>query len=340
MWTTLAQPHALRQLQAELAAGHLSHAYLLVGPPHVGKMSLALDIARAVNCAAPVPERPCGGCRQCKRITAGHHADVLVITLQHVAVQRREISIDEVRTVERQAALKPFEGASRVFIFDSADHMSEEAANALLKTLEEPPPQSLLILLAIQPDLLLPTILSRCRRIDLRPMPQDALARYLMESHQVPDSQAQLLARLSKGCVGWALKALKEPTVLEHRQTEMERAVSLMDGSLEQRFSAASDVSTIYYRDRAAAMNSIHTWLQWWRDLLLVKESAEAVVYNLDYLETLKEKAARYSAAEISAFLAAILDALKAIEANVQPRLALEALMLRMPASHTPKTPA
>jgi DNA polymerase-3 subunit delta' len=160
-----------------------------------------------------------------------------------------------------------------------------------------------------------------------------------MEYHEVPETQAKLLARLSRGCVGWALKALKEPSVLEHRQTEMERVVSLMDGGLEQRFSAASDVSTIYYRDRAAAMTSIHTWLQWWRDLLLVKEGSDADIYNLDCIEALKEKAAPYSSAEISTFLTAILDALKAIEANVQPRLALEALMLRMPPARQQPSP-
>ena len=200
--------------------------------------------------------------------------------LEEGASRRREIPIAEVRSVTNQSHLKPYEGDSRVFIFEDAETMSEEAANALLKTLEEPPPQTLLILLTSQEDRLLPTIKSRCSRIELKPMAEDPLIRYLEQERDVEAEQARLLARLSKGCLGWAITALEDPLVMERRATELDRLIGLLGATVEQRFHAASDVASLYYRDREEALETLDIWLSWWRDLLVLCEAGPEWVYN------------------------------------------------------------
>ena len=334
MWHIIGQENATHILDASISTGRLSHAYLFVGPPHVGKTTLALDLARAVNCVSAENTPPCQGCIQCRRIASGHHADVRLIGLrrQEEGSRRRELGIGEIRSVTNQSHLKPYEGASRVFIFEDAETMSEEAANALLKTLEEPPPQTLLILLTSQEDRLLPTIKSRCSRIELKPMPEVPLARYLEEERGIDADEARLLARLSKGCLGWALTALEDPLVLERRTTELDRLIGLLGATIEQRFHAASDVANLYYRDRDEALETLDIWLSWWRDLLVLREAGPEWVYNRDYSEQLEEWKSAYTPGQIAGFIAAMAKTVEALNSNVNARLGLEALMLSLPA--------
>ncbi len=334
MWHVVGQENATRILDSSLATGRLSHAYLFAGPPHVGKTTLALDLACAVNCVTVEDSLPCQDCIQCRRISSGHHADVRLIGLrrQEEGSRRRELGISEIRSVTNQSHLKPYEGASRVFIFEDAETMSEEAANALLKTLEEPPPQTLLILLTSQEDRLLPTIKSRCSRIELKPMAEDPLARYLEETRGVETEQAPLLARLSKGCLGWALTALEDPLVLERRTTELDRLIGLLGATVEQRFHAASDVANLYYRDREEALETLDIWLSWWRDLLVLRETGLEWVYNQDYSEQLQEWKSAYTPGQIAGFIGAMARTVEALNSNVNARLALESLMLSLPA--------
>ena len=171
MWRVYGQDSLLRRLEAELREGRTAHAYLLAGPPHVGKMTLAINLAQALNCLEDRGE-PCGDCVHCTRIASGQHADVRIVGVRRSGdgPARTVIGIGDVKDALRQVNLNPYEGRRTVVIFDEAETMSEEAANALLKTLEEPPPQTLLILLTSQEDRLLPTIKSRCSRIEEIPL--------------------------------------------------------------------------------------------------------------------------------------------------------------------------
>ena len=172
MWQVQGQDHIVNQLESSLKQGRPAHAYLLVGPPHVGKMTLALNLAQGLNCLQGTGV-PCGSCLQCLRIARGHHADVKVVAVggtQGARASRPDpgegprrgretvIGIDDVKEVLHQVNLKPFEGRVGVTIFDGAETMSDEAANALLKTLEEPPPQVVLVLLTSNEDAILPTV--------------------------------------------------------------------------------------------------------------------------------------------------------------------------------------
>ncbi len=151
MWQVVGQDRVISLLQRSLEKKALAHAYLLVGPPHVGKMTLALDLAKAINCDAAAP--PCGECTACRRIASGKHADVQIIGLagdgdSAEARSQTEISIDQIRQMQHSACLPPFEGRYKVFIIEGAELLSNEAANCLLKTLEEPEEKIVFLLLA------------------------------------------------------------------------------------------------------------------------------------------------------------------------------------------------
>ena len=334
MWQIYGQDHLLAQLEASLKQGRIAHAYLLVGPPHVGKMTLAINLAQAVNCSEG-PGPPCGCCTQCIRITQGLHADLRVISVNmgdNESSNRTVIGIDDIRDVLRQVYLNPYEGAFSVVIIDTAELMSEEAANALLKTLEEPPPQVLILLLTANEEALLPTIRSRCRRLQLLPLRKSHMVERLVSEHQAQPEDAEKLARLSRGCFGWALNALGEESgLLKRREEELDRLIQACQSGLDLRFAFANDLATLYYQDRDAAKESLYQWLRWWRDLLLIKEGGEEYIHNTDRNEQLRLQATQLTTHQIVAFIKRILDTLEALDSNASARLALEVLMLDLP---------
>ena len=335
MWQVRGHESLLRQIESSLRTGRYAHAYLLVGPAQVGKRTLALNMAQALNCLS-TEDSPCGECLQCRRISSAQHADVLVIGVQRGAegaASRREISIDDVREVQRQTSLKPYEGKHRVFIFDGAEYMSEEAANALLKTLEEPPSEVMIILLTSREEALLPTVRSRCRRLELRPLPQSKVTEELVSFHSVGEEQAAKLARLSMGCLGWAISAVKDPSIMEKQGEEMERIAQLSLASLEDRFSYTSDLASSFFRNREATREVLYLWLRWWRDLLLIKEGAEEFVYNAEWAETLRHRASGLTTAQVVGFIKGIQRTMDALEHNANARLALDVMMLGLPIS-------
>ena len=333
-WKTLGQDHLIARLQPALEQGRESHAYLLTGPPHVGKLTLALEIAQAVNCLRG-PGAPCGECPQCRRIADRLHADVRVVDLEFTrAISGREnataISIDAIRELERSVNLNPFEGSRSVVIIDGASTMTVDAANALLKTLEEPPPGVLFLLLTDEEESLLSTIRSRCQTLQLLPMSRQQMMDHLAVNHEVAGEEADRLYRLSRGCLGWALQALADPQLLDQRQADLERIRETVSAGLDAKFAYANEVASLFGSNRPAARELLSLWLRWWRDLLLVKEGADDYLHNADQAEELRAHAATLTTAQIAAFIRRLLDTLAALDANASPRLALETLMLHV----------
>lgn len=342
MWDLVGQDHILRQLEFGLKWDRLAHAYLLAGPEHVGKMTLAVEIAKALNCTGHPDRRqdsPCGVCSQCTRIAAGNHADVRVVSKVSGAESSRSereaartvIGIQDVREVLRQVSLKPFEGSRIVVIFDGVESLSDEAANALLKTLEEPPEQVTLLLLTSNEDAILPTIRSRCRPLSLLPVPQPQMVEALVSRESCDPERAGELARLSRGCYGWARSILREPDLWEAREQDLDRLVQVCQSGLEERFAYANELATRFSRDRDLAQQLLFEWQRWWRDLLLIKEGADSYLHNADRSEELRLHATGVTTAQAVAFLERIDKTLIALEQNANARLACEVLMLNLP---------
>ena len=202
----------LDYLERALPAGATAHAYLLTGPPQVGKFTTALAIARLMLCPTPPA---CGVCRHCRLAQRRSHPDLRVLERP---ADRRTIPLRDVHDFMQGLALKPMEAERKVYIVRGAEDLAEEGANALLKTIEEPPPAVTLLLTASSATALLPTIVSRCQVAALRPVPPAEIAAYLAESLGLEADRAETIARVSKGRPGWAILAAQNSDLLDERR--------------------------------------------------------------------------------------------------------------------------
>jgi DNA polymerase-3 subunit delta' len=325
MWQVIGQDKILSLLDYSLETNAIAHAYLVAGPRHVGKGTLAFNLAQALNCDSPEP--PCGQCRSCQRILEGKHADVIPLGLD----SKTEIGIDDIRGLQRLANLPPYEGKYKVFIIDDAEYLSTEAANSLLKILEEPPQRVVWLLLAAEEEHLLPTIISRCQRLELKPVPSEQVQETLVNSYNVEVNRAKLLAQLCHGRLGWALSALANNDIFEQRFQRIDGLISLSTASLSQRFVYAQELASQFGQNRRAGAEIIETWLDWWRDLMLIKGGCQEAIINVDYEKALEEQARGLSLSDINGFLSNLCLLQEEISKNVNPRLALEWLMLNLP---------
>ncbi len=330
-WNTIGHEWAVAML-ARAAQTRPSHAYLITGPAQIGKLTLAQDFARALNCtagdAAPLfgetAQPPCGACRACQLITAGQHPDVRLVRRQP---DKTEILVEQLRDVQSEMAFKPYEARWRVAIIEHIDEANASAANAFLKTLEEPAPQVVIVLTAQNPESVLPTIRSRSQQLPLRPLPLAQVERALAERLGVEPARARLLARLSAGRIGWAISAAGDEDLLEQRRAQLSGLLEIPDQSIAARFETAGRLAA---KD-ADVRGALDLWLSWWRDLLLVKGGHGGAIINADFAERLQRDADRFDLRAIERYLAAIQDARVQIEQNVNARLALEVLFLDMP---------
>jgi len=334
MWQVVGQHRVVSLLQRSLEKGVVAHAYLLVGPPHVGKMTLALNLAQALNCEADKP--PCGECASCQKIALDKHADVQIIGLTQnrdsaEAKPRVEISIDQIRQMQHSASLPPFEGRHKVFIIDQAERLSTEAANCLLKTLEEPVAKVIFILLATNNRLLPATVVSRCQRLELPPIAATEVEATLNSGWGIEPQRAKLLARLCHGCLGWAVSAALDDDLLKLRAQRIERLVDIADADCEERFAYAAQLAAQFSQNRGLVQEELDLWLDWWRDLLLIKAGCRDIITNVDLEASLIEVAGSYSLAQIKAVISSIQAAGEQLRQNANPRLVLEVLMLDIP---------
>lgn len=320
MWQVVGHKWAVDLLKRALASERVAHAYLLTGPPQIGKRSLALNFAQALNCLDQ--EKPCGQCLACSKIAHGSHPDVQVIQ-----GEGRTIKIDQMRTLRHEAALFPLEGRWKVYIIRQMEQATAEAANCLLKTLEEPPSHVILMLTASEAEALLPTIVSRCQVLNLRPLATETVQRSLQERWGVDAKRAQLLARLSGGRLGWAVAAGQYDAILDQREKHLDEMMELMGQGRVERMGYARQLS----HNPEAVRELLHLWLSWWRDLLLTASGSSAGIVNIDRGGTLRVQAQRYSLAQVRDFVKALRAAAWRLEHNANTRLTLEVLMLGLP---------
>ncbi|MFC1998210.1 ATP-binding protein [Chloroflexota bacterium] len=329
MWNIFGQPKAVDLLKSSVEQHRLSHAYLFIGPAHIGKGTLALNLAQAVNCTEE--DLPCGVCALCSRIASGANSDVQVISL---TLGAKEIGIDQIREAQHTASLKPYESKWRVFIIDGADRLSVEASNSLLKTLEEPPNNVLLILSAVHKGQILPTILSRCQIVELHPVAAPVIDKALIEKWEVDGEKARHLSRFCNGSIGWALMAYDDESVVEGRAEIVDRIVELTSASISDRFAYAAEQATFFGQDKEAVFEVLSLWICWWRDVLLVKQGCVDLISNIDRIDMLEKSAGQYDVAQIAGFIKSIDSAIYNLHRNANPRLALEILMLDIPKPH------
>ncbi len=340
MWDVIGHKKAVSLLQRSLEKGAMAHAYLLVGPAHVGKMTLAVNVAQALNCESG--EKPCGECPSCQRIAAGKHSDIQVIELEQgegETSNKTKISVEQIDQILHSVNLPPFEGTSKVFIIDGFEFLSIAAANRLLKTLEEPVSKTVFILLTANEGNVLPTIVSRCQRIELSPLPLVEVENALITRWDVEPLKAKLLARLSSGCLGWAVNVVKNESLLQQRNEWLDDWLGIMEADNDRRFAFAAKMVERYRQNRETVKKKLDLLLEWWRDVLLVKIGNSDTVTNIDREETLKKTADSHELSQIRDFISRIQSAGDQLLHNVNEQLVMEVLVLNIPENVKVKSP-
>jgi DNA polymerase-3 subunit delta' len=323
-WNLLGHEWAVDLLSAHVARNTARHAYLLAGPPGLGRRTLALRFAQALNCPQPAaPGQPCGTCRDCKQIAAMQHPDLAIVQAES---EGGTLKVEQVRAVQHAFSLKPYQARYRVAIFARFQEANDSAANALLKTLEEAPAHAVLILTADSPEALLPTIVSRCEVLRLRPLQLELLQAHL-KSSGLPDDRARLLAHISGGRPGLALRLLQDEKLLAERAARLDELQALLPASRVDKFSYAEQLG----KDRDAMRQTILLWLSYWRDVLLQTAGAQMPLANVDRAAEIQALAARLDLSRVRRVVADLESALGRLERNVNPRLLAEVLLLDWP---------
>lgn len=324
-WGIVGHRWAVRFLQRTVVSGNVSHAYLFTGPQGVGKTTLARSLAAALLCQGE-GARPCNTCRACRLVAGDSHPDLHIVASQQVGAS---LKIEQVRELQRQLSLTPVEGQWRIAILCRFEEATTSAANALLKTLEEPPPYVVLTVLTSDADRLLPTIVSRCQQVHLRPLPVATVCKALVERWGAEPEQAKLLAHLSGGRLGWAVRTLNHETALHRRAQRLDDLDRLIGAATVERFRYAKSLAA----DPVATQETLDLWIGWWRDVMLVAAQADAPLTNVDRPGALHDYARRFGAERSAAVVKALRNASERLKRNANTRLTLEVLMLDLPRS-------
>ncbi|MDX1663729.1 MAG: DNA polymerase III subunit delta' [Candidatus Promineifilaceae bacterium] len=327
---------AVDLLSRSLHYDRIGHAYLITGPAHIGKTTLSRLFAQALNCEAPAPgDRPCGNCRPCRLIAVDRHPDVRLVTPEVSSRGKQTLKIETVRELQRDLSLAAYEARYRVVLLVDFDAATPGAANAFLKTLEEPPARVVLLLTASEADALLPTIASRCRLFALRPLPAARIASALESQWGLDAAEARRLSHLADGRMGWAVQALQEPALVEARSEKIAHLEAALAGNRVERFALADRLAK-----RAETLpDLLQTWTTWWRDLALLawQEGAGASVTNVDQTDTLRRLARQWEREQILSSLRQTQEAIWQLAHNGNTRLVLEHLFLTYPYAPAPR---
>jgi DNA polymerase-3 subunit delta' len=323
-WNLIGNHWAVDMLKKHIVNETTRHAYLFAGAPGLGRRTLALRFAQALNCPTPIePGTPCGECRACKQIAAMQHVDLTVVQAE---AEGGTLKVDQIRELRRTLVLKPYAANYRVALFLRFQEANDNAANALLKTLEEAPSYAVLILTADNPEQLLPTIVSRCEVLRLRPLKVEEVTKEL-ESRGVESGRAKLTAHISGGRFGYALRLLEDESLLGRREERLNDLQSLISASRVEKFAYADKLS----RDKESMRQAILIWLSYWRDVMLRTARAETPLVNVDRNVEIEELAGHMDLSMARRTVSSLENVLEKMDRNVNSRLLAEVLLLDLP---------
>ena len=333
----IGQRPAVDLIKRAIDEKRFAHAYLFIGPDGVGKSLLARIFAESLNCERS-GAAACGECVSCRKIEERNHPDVRWFT-NKIKEKRSDandgwirpnslepdkksprISIDMIRFLQQAMSLKPYEGRTKVYVIDGADNMTEEAANCLLKSLEEPPKDTVIVLLASNMSRLMPTILSRCQKVMFYPLDEESVKMELMRKYGLDEKKALCVSRFSEGSIGKAIETLEEDA-LAKRDKVIDEFISPKRLGYEDTW--------LYDEPRDKVNGILSTLAVYFRDLLVFNLSKDAgLLVNLDKADEIVRDASRYSAARLEEIIEAIAATQERIKRNANIKIALASMRL------------
>jgi DNA polymerase-3 subunit delta' len=324
-WELLGHEWAVTQLMEQIVQDKLRHAYLFTGPQGIGRRTLALRLAQALNCPQPAGTgEPCQTCRTCQQIERMQHPDLAIVQAEQ---RGGTLKVEQIRELQRSLSLAPYAARYRVAVLLHFEEANASASNALLKTLEEPAAQVVLIITAESAESLLPTIVSRCEVLRLRTLPVDQVRLWLQARWGLSPEQAHLLAHISGGRPGYALRLHQEPDLFNRRQAWLTELLHLLAARRVERFAYAENLA----KDKDSLRQALFAWLSLARDVLLRSAGSIAPVTNPHLSTEIESLAARMPLETAQAFVADLEKTLELIDKNVNARLATEVLFLNLP---------
>jgi DNA polymerase-3 subunit delta' len=307
-------------LNRSLAGGRLAHAYLFSGPDGIGKRLMALALARAIVCHE---QRGCGNCQACRKIDHRNHPDLHVLE-----PDGNSIKIEQVRAFQKDLNLKPLEAPRKICLIEEADCMTVGAANALLKTLEEPRGDTLLILLSAHPNRLLETIRSRCQPLPFTRHPNSRIQAQLEQQLDIDSTEAHVLAALSEGSFKKAFGKDRE-LYLEERRKLLKTLTGLSSGSILPILDFAEQIAA----DKSVLPDILEIFQAFYRDVMMTLQGrGDDDLVNLDLKEKIHRVSGRENIASILAKIEALIEVRRQLDRNVNRQLAMEVLLLKLAA--------
>lgn len=313
------QERVIEALKRSISANRVAHAYLFEGQDGCGRRTTALALIQALFCTEPVNGDACNNCTHCRKLASGNHPDLHLLA---PLPDKRDISIEQVRELQQILSLRPFEANRKACLIEPAERMNEKSANALLKTLEEPPGHAIIILLTRHADLLLSTIRSRCQQIRFSPLDNDTVTELLMQQG-IDAAKAALLAPLAEGSMERAA-ALDQESDGERRQMVL-NALSLV---------SSRQIATIFDREeslsggREETLETFDLLISLLRDLLFITAAGQTGITNRFLFSELATEAARFSPEGAIKALEHAMETRRAVQGNANPKLAFERFLL------------
>jgi DNA polymerase-3 subunit delta' len=333
-WNLIGNQWAEEILQSHLSHDNLRHAYLFTGPEGVGREALAIAFAKAINCENP-PEKGgfCDVCRNCVQIGKQQHVDLHVVEREGGS---KQILVGQVRELQKKLAMTPFQAKYHIVLFRNFEDAHVSAANALLKTLEEPNERVVLLFVVDHVNNLLPTIVSRCQELQLRPVPADELVSALITRFGVAPQEAALLAYVSGGCPQLALQLHADEGLMTKRVQFLQDLLALVKMDRVGRFSYVEELglhsSKEEKQDAVADLREcLKVWFNFWRDVLVMKHTPNVKPINLDVQNEIVDVANAVSVEVALAQIEGLEKTMAMMETNTNLRLMTEVLVLDLP---------
>lgn len=319
--SVLGQKEAVKILKDEIKKDRISHAYLFSGQSGIGKFKLAFEFSKAVFCKE-LELDSCGSCINCRKMIHQNHPDFKRIAILE---DKNAISIDQIRDLKKEIAYKPYESNHKIYIIENAEEMTKEAANSLLKTLEDPPSFATIILLAEDTGKMLPTIISRCQQIKLKNVRKEKIKKLLLDKG-LEAEKAEILSLTADGSPGRALMAVDREDYFENRKTIYDFLSDINSKNTIDIFKVTGKLTELLKSD----FPCFDLLSDWYRDIMMIKQDYLGAVKNKDYIEHLEQNAALMTLDSIIERLDLIERSERYIKENVRANLSLEVLFFKL----------